>query len=614
METVFLHLLNNSINAGWLVLAVLLLRFFLKKAPKWINVTLWGLVALRLFLPFSIESVFSLIPSAQTVPPTIMYDEAPEIESGIPSVNEVLNPIITETFAPDPTASANPLQIWGTVTSAVWLVGLILMVGYMLFGYFRLRLRLRTATKYQENIYESEQASSPFILGIFRPRIYLPYNLDEQTRAHVIAHEQAHLKRRDHLLKPLAFLLLAVYWFQPLLWLAYILLCRDIEYACDEKVIKNESEEARRAYSMALLSCSVHRRPITACPLAFGEVGVKQRIKNVMNYKKPAFWLILCAIAVIIMIAVCFLTDPVSNEPFSVEDLPRYFEAIELLPGIKASQPSYISCFYIDKEMNLYEKHKMSAWGSQVELGDTIEWELVGTLQKAESSEEGIETWTTTGAVLHGHLMHYAFYFHENGEVYLGYDVRENPPAQYRLKAVNKMTPQLNAVSSKSFLEDIEVSYCGLEIFYNEKESDLFGNIRLYLWFDNQSDYAIFHRGQELYVDENGAYRVSDSGGIRLEKKTAFGWKEVDSCNTRDWKNHSHKGWEYFILDDENLELGVYRLTVYVDLALKSSDFSSEETIEYAEKNIACGEIIFELVNPGESFHGIEISKVKNTD
>ena len=614
METVFLHLLNNGINAGWLVLAVLLLRFFLKKAPKWINVALWGLVALRLVLPFSIESVFSLIPSAQTIPPTIIYDKVPEIESGIPAVNEVLNPLITETFAPDPTTSANPLQIWGFVASAIWIVGLILMVGYMLFGYFRLRLRLRTATKYRENVYESEQVSSPFILGIFRPRIFLPYNLDEQTRAHVLAHEQTHLKRRDHLLKPLAFLLLAVYWFQPLLWLAYIILCRDIEYACDEKVIKTESEETRRAYSMALLSCSVHRRALTACPLAFGEVGVKQRIKNVINYKKPAFWLIILAVVAIIVIAVCFLTNPVSNDPFSTEDLPRYFEAVELLPGIDGRQPSHISCFYIDENMNLYEKHKIALWGSQVELDDNIEWELVGTLQKAESSKENIETWITTGAILHGHQTYYAFYFYENGEVQLGYGFQENSLARYRLKAVNKMTPHLNAVSSQSFLEDIKVSYCGLEIFYNEEERDLFGNIRLYLWFDNQSDYVMFHRGQELYVDENGAYRVSASESIRLEKKTVFGWKEVDGCYTKAWRNYGCKDWEHFILDDENLELGVYRLTVYIDLAPKSTDFSSEDTIEYAEKNIACGEIVFELVNPGESFNGIEISKVKNTD
>lgn len=613
MEDLFFHLLNISINAGWLVLAVLLLRLLLRKAPGWMRVSLWGLVGLRLILPFSIESIFSLIPSAETVPPTIVYDREPAIQSGIPAINDIVNPIIGESFAPDPTASVNPLQIWSFVASAVWLVGLILMISYMLFGYLRLRLRLRTATKRDDGVYESEYVFSPFILGVFRPRIYLPYGLDEQTLSYVIAHERAHLKRGDHLLKPLAFLMLSIYWFQPLLWLAYIMLCRDIEYACDEKVIKNESEETRRAYSMALLSCSIRRRALNACPLAFGEVGVKQRIKNVMNYKKPAFWLIMLAIVAIIVMVVCFLTDPISNEPFSTEDLPRYFEVVELISGMEGSGPSYQSCYYIDENMNLYEKHKFVAWSSQVEYGRNIEWEYVGTLQKAEFSKEGIEAWTTTGAALHGHLMHYAFYFHENGEVYFGCGVQEKPIAQYRMKAVDKMPPHLNAVSSRSFLEDIEVSYCGLEIFYNEEESDPFGNIRLYLWFDNQSDYVMFHRGQELYVDENGKYRVGDSESIRLEKKTVFGWKEVDGCNTRDWKNFGYKGWEHFILDDGILELGVYRLTVYVDLAPKSSDFSSEDTIEYAEKNVPCGEIVFELVNPGESFNGIDISKAENT-
>ena len=595
MENVFLHLLNNGINAGWLVLAVLLLRFFLKKAPKWINVALWGLVALRLVLPFSIESVFSLIPSAQTVPPTIIYDKAPEIESGIPAVNEVLNPIITETFAPDPTASANPLQIWETVASAVWLVGMILMVGYMLFGYFRLRLRLRTATKYQENIYESEQASSPFILGIFRPRIYLPYNLDEQTRAHMIAHEQAHLKRRDHLLKPLAFLLLAVYWFQPLLWLAYILICRDIEYACDEKVIKNESEETRRAYSMALLSCSVHRRALTACPLAFGEVGVKQRIKNVMNYKKPAFWFILCAIAVILVIAVCFLTDPVSNEPFSTDDLPMYFEAVELRLNVYGGDPSDMPYYYIDKNMNLYEMDP------NLRSFSGAEWKFVGTLQKAESSEEGVETWKTLGVKIHGQQRKYEFYFHKNGEVYLGDSFDDRSPNLYRLEAVNKMTRQLNVISIKSFREDIGVSYHETEISYNETKSDPYGDIRLSLWVDNGTDYTLVHKGHVLYVDENGSYQVRSDGYVRLEKKTLFGWKEIDYSNTENWKNYGCKDWANFVFDDDILEKGVYRMTFSVDLVLKSSDFSSEETVKYVEKNIPCGEVIFEIVNPDET-------------
>lgn len=594
MESVFLHLLNNSINAGWLVLAVLLLRFFLKKAPKWINVTLWGLVALRLVLPFSIESVFSLIPSAQTVPPTIIYDKAPEIESGIPAVNEVLNPIITETFAPDPTASANPLQIWGTVTSAVWLVGLILMVGYMLFGYFRLRLRLRTATKYQENIYESEQASSPFILGIFRPRIYLPYNLDEQTRAHVIAHEQAHLKRRDHLLKPLAFLLLAVYWFQPLLWLAYILFCRDIEYACDEKVIKNESEETRRAYSMALLSCSVHRRPITACPLAFGEVGVKQRIKNVMNYKKPAFWFILCAIAVILVIAVCFLTDPVSNEPFSTDDLPMYFEAVELRLNVYGGDPSDMPYYYIDKNMNLYEM------GPNLRSFSGAEWKFVGTLQKEEYAEEGTDIWKTEGTDFRGYQAHMVFYFHDNGKIEFGYGYSESSLNLYRMKAVERMPGQLNVISIESFREDIVVTYHGTDICHNESTRDPYGDIELRLWVDNKTDFILAHKGHVLYANENGGYQPHPAGDFRLEKKTASGWQEVNYSDMSGWR-FSGKSSAGFVFDDEILENGVYRMTFFADLALKSSDFSSTATVEYVEKDVPCGEVIFELVNPGET-------------
>ena len=596
METFFLHLLNNSINAGWLVLVVLLLRVFLKKVPKWINVALWSLVALRLILPFSIESVFSLIPSAQTVPPTIMYDEAPKIESGIPAINEALNPIITETFTPDPTASANPLQILGFIASVIWLVGLILMVGYMLFGYFRLRHLLRTATKYQENTYESEQVSSPFILGIFRPRIYLPYRLDEQTRTYVIAHEQAHLKRCDHLLKPFAFLLLAVYWFQPLLWLAYILLCRDIEYACDEKVIKNESDEARRAYSMALLSCSVHRRPITACPLAFGEVGVKQRIKNVMNYKKPAFWFIVCAIAAILVIAVCFLTNPVSNEPFSIEDLPMYFEATEFRSNINGLSPSSLPYYYIDKNMRLYEKRKESVTGSIFE-----EWKFVGTLQKEESSTDGVDIWKTEGTDFRGHQAQWVFYFYNNGKIEFGHGYSESALNLYRMKAVENMTGQLNVISIESFRENIGVSYHGTDICHNESTRDPYGNIELRLWIDNKTDFILAHKGHVLYANENGGYLIRPADDVCLEIKTENGWQTVENTCTSGWRT-SGKMSVSFDFDDKILENGVYRMTFFADLALKSSDFSSEDTVVYAEKNVPCGEVIFELVNPGETY------------
>ncbi|MBQ9132909.1 MAG: peptidase M56, partial [Clostridia bacterium] len=282
MTDLFIKILNMSISASWLVLAVLLLRLLLKKAPKWLHVVLWGIVGLRLLCPFSIESALSLIPSAETVSPAIMLDATPTIHSGVASIDRVVNPVITESFASAELASANPLQIWIPVYSVLWLVGIAAMLLYTAVSYLRLCRRVRTAVRLRDNIYQSENAASPFVLGMVRPKIYLPFGISEQNTAHVIAHEEAHLARRDHLIKPIGFLLLTVYWFNPVLWVAYILLCRDIELACDERVIAQLGTEARADYSEALLACSVSRRMISACPLAFGEVGVKARVKNVL--------------------------------------------------------------------------------------------------------------------------------------------------------------------------------------------------------------------------------------------------------------------------------------------------------------------------------------------
>ena len=313
MSELFLKFVNMSISASWLVLAVLVLRFALKKAPKWVNVLLWGIVAVRLICPFSIESALSLIPSVETVSPEIMMDWTPEISTGIGSVDRVVNPIITATFAPEPIASANPLQILIPVSANFWLLGIIVMLLYTTISYWRLRRKVREAVILRDNIYQSENVSSPFVLGIIKPRIYLSYNMEETDLSHVVAHEQAHIRRRDHWWKPVGFLLLTVYWFNPLMWLAYVLLCRDIELACDEKVIKEMGNEQRADYSQALVSCSVNRRAIAACPLAFGEVGVKKRVKSVLNYRKPAFWLVVLAVVVCIVVAVCFLTNPAAS-------------------------------------------------------------------------------------------------------------------------------------------------------------------------------------------------------------------------------------------------------------------------------------------------------------
>ena len=311
MSGIFLKLLNLSISASWLVLVVLALRLVLKRAPKWVNVLLWGMVALRLMVPFSIESALSLIPSAETLSPeTVRFDPAPTITSGVELIDNAVNPSLRESFAAAPLASVNPLYVWTYLAGWVWLIGLAAMLLYALVSYLRLRRRVSASIRLWENIYVCDEVASPFILGIVRPRIYLPSALDEAQRGSVLSHERAHLARHDHWWKPLGFALLAVYWFNPLLWLAYTLLCRDIELACDERVLRGMDAGQVKDYSSALLACSVPRRMLAACPLAFGEVGVGARVKNALRYKKPAFWVVAASVAVCVVVAVCFLTNP----------------------------------------------------------------------------------------------------------------------------------------------------------------------------------------------------------------------------------------------------------------------------------------------------------------
>ena len=311
MNELFLKIINMSISASWLVLAVLILRFVLKKAPKWVNVLLWGIVAVRLICPFSFESALSLIPSSETIPLDIEMAVKPTIDSGVPVINSVVNPVLSS-FAPPQhvLTSANPLQIWIPILNIIWLIGVGALLLYTAVSYWRLRRKVDTAVRYKDNIFQSENVNSPFVLGIINPRIYLPFKMNGQDLEHVVAHEQAHIRRKDHWWKPLGFLLLTIHWFNPLMWLAYVLLCRDIELACDEKVIKELGNEQRADYTQALVACSVNRRMIAACPLAFGEVGVKERVKSVMNYKKPAFWIVILAIIACVVVAVCFLTNP----------------------------------------------------------------------------------------------------------------------------------------------------------------------------------------------------------------------------------------------------------------------------------------------------------------
>ena len=313
MSELFLKIVNMSISAGWLILAVLAVRLLLRNAPRWINVLLWGIVALRLICPFSIESALSLIPSTQTISAQIMMDRTPEISTGIETIDRVVNPVISASFAPKPWASANPLQILIPVAANLWLLGVLVLLAYTTISYLTLRHKIRTAVILHDNIFQCETVTSPFVLGVFQPRIYLPYTMDRNNLDYVVAHEQAHIRRKDHWWKPMGFLLLTVYWFNPFVWLAYVLLCRDIELACDERVIRELGNEQRADYTQALVTCAVNRRMIAACPLAFGEVGVKDRVKSIMNYRKPAFWIMVAAVIVCAVVAVCFLTNPLDS-------------------------------------------------------------------------------------------------------------------------------------------------------------------------------------------------------------------------------------------------------------------------------------------------------------
>ena len=349
-ESVFVRLFNVSAAAVWLVLAVLLARLVLRRAPKWTRLLLWALVAVRLIVPFSVESPISLVPSAETIRTDVVTSEEPRIHTGIDAINSVVNPIlqggaesgevgvgdaagregegalpandgaarsvdggetaIPQSPAPAFEASVDTMQTAIRIASVVWLCGVGAMLGYALASYMLLRRRVREAVAEDGRVWTCDRVPSPFILGLIRPKIILPSSLPDGEREMALAHERAHLRRADHVWKPLGFLLLAVNWYNPAIWLAYVLLCRDIELACDERVIRTLGESAKAQYSRALIGASVTRRSISACPLAFGENDVKGRVKNVLNYKKPAFWIVIAAILVCAAVAVFFLTSP----------------------------------------------------------------------------------------------------------------------------------------------------------------------------------------------------------------------------------------------------------------------------------------------------------------
>ena len=327
MANVFSEIVNMSVSACWIILIVMLFRIVFRKAPKWVNCLLWGIAGWRLIIPFSFESAVSLVPFPELVSDEVLQAYSGADVSGAEILKHVGNNQVNynlglgrdglsflEMSSPDGADVVNPLLLNTYIGGIVWLIGIGFLLLYTLISFIRLKRKIGTAVLLRDNIYQSEAVVSPFVLGILRPKIYLPFNMSEQNMEHVIAHETAHIKRKDNLWKPLGFLILTLHWFNPLVWVGYILFCRDIERACDEKVVKAMNKEQRADYSEALLTCSVNKRKIAACPIAFGEVSVKSRIKSVLNYKKPTLWVIIVALVSSAIVGVCFLTDPKTPE------------------------------------------------------------------------------------------------------------------------------------------------------------------------------------------------------------------------------------------------------------------------------------------------------------
>ncbi len=388
VTTLFLSVCNLAASAGWVVLAVMLVRLLLglpglRRIPRRFSVVLWAVVALRLVIPFSFESAWSLLPHAQPITQTLLYDPTPTIHTGVPALNAVINEAVMPSVTPNPGDSVNPLQVITAVGAWVWIIGTVLMILYMVISYLYLYRRLRFATKMEggDNVYECEAVTSPFVLGLFRPRIFLPYHMDAQTRTHVIAHERAHLTRGDHFIKPLAFLLLSVYWFHPLLWAAYILLCRDIEGACDERAAKDMTGAERKAYAAALVHCSVKARQITACPLAFGETGVKHRVTAILDYKRPTLWVLIAAVVLCAVFAVCFGTDP-----FSVDGMTPMVEYDPIAQVFENGMFSYVQTvetapsFCVDEDGVLWMRYP-----------DGEEWTSIGMLSEYKLTKDGLQ-------------------------------------------------------------------------------------------------------------------------------------------------------------------------------------------------------------------------------
>ncbi|MFT4143148.1 MAG: M56 family metallopeptidase [Mobilitalea sp.] len=307
MDKLFLTILNMSLTGTYVILGICLVRLPLKKAPKIISYCLWTVAGFRLIFPYSIESIFSLIPfKAQTIPSDIALQPIPRIESGILHLNSAVSSVLPAAATPN---EANPLQLWITIGGQVWMLGVVIMLICGIMSFFILKQKMKVAIQIEENIYEAQNIKSPFVLGVFHPRIYLPSDLSAQERSYILLHEQIHIKRRDHLVKFVAYFAISLHWFNPLAWVAFLLMGVDMEMSCDERVLKEMGSEIKKDYSLSLISLATQRHFVSGSPLAFGEGGIKERIKNILNFKKPSRVIIIVSVMVMAALSVGFAVN-----------------------------------------------------------------------------------------------------------------------------------------------------------------------------------------------------------------------------------------------------------------------------------------------------------------
>lgn len=530
MADIFLKIVNMSVSACWLVLAIILFRFIFKKAPKWVNCLLWGIAGLRLVMPFSLESIFSLIPSAEFVPGELIHSHSSVNVSGSEILSYIGNNpvsydlgisngslVFTEINAAD-SNYVNPLLIITYIASIVWLAGIAALLIYTFVSYLRLKRKVGTAVILRDNIYQSENVASPFVLGSIKPKIYLPFNINGQDMEHVISHEQAHISRKDHLWKPLGFLILTLHWFNPLVWLGYVLLCRDIELACDEKVVKELDSVQRADYSEALLTCSVNRKMIAACPLAFGEVGVKNRVKSVLNYKKPAFWIIVIAVIVSIVTAVCFLTDPmkkneIQNGDYELSDETYYNGSLSYVPNLENNRIEIkttggMHIYHFTGEVlstgALYEEVKLNKENISSLLGGMPEWSHNENLKNLLKNNK--EAWYhNTPDDIGGYP--YMLLSQKDGTLYMVFaDLKNGEPAS--LRYVYKLEYKGNS-ENISDTDDISVEKLKEKYpqFFNVSTD---GGLTVYVWQQAEDDYRCYlaNTFTEAISDNSFAYET----------------------------------------------------------------------------------------------------------